>query len=62
METETSNFVKFFIYKFFEQFLKNITNVTSRKVRAIEQSHMDAKFATTKFASTELQRWEFEIF
>ena len=41
-------------------------NVTSRKLRAFEQSHLDARFAAysswERLRSTKLQGWEFQIF
>ena len=52
--------------KIFDHFWKIITNVTSPKLRAFEQSHLDAKTATSSFCelpqSIQLQAWEFQIF
>ena len=58
--------MKFFISKLFETFYYDIKNVTTRKLKAIEQSHLDARFATPErlgnFHSTQRKRWEFQMF
>ena len=40
MKLVVSNFLNFFVDKFFEKFFKKSKNVTSRKLKAFEQSHL----------------------
>ena len=47
MRVATASFKNFFLYlSSLNSIKKDIRNITSPNVRAIEQSHMDARFAT----------------
>ena len=51
-----------FVYLSSLKIFKMTENVTSRKLKATEQSHLDARFATSESThSTQLQGWQLHI-
>ena len=53
--------MKLFIYNFFEKIKTDIKNVTSRKLKETEQSHLEARFATPESTLT-APNYRFEKF